>query len=177
MKEIKRRLDEIEITSKTDWIAKLNIVDYIGTDDYLDKRWTEVWHDQTLTVLKNRETGKVRGVYSDRRSDDEIKASLSRANPYASWLARSQIVLEELPPVPSTGGRKDVALLDRQQGFGYTQEDLRVLMAPMAVTGQEPVGSMGNDGARSRLGTDTVRAEEQSHRRFDNPRAGHPSPI
>ncbi len=78
-------------------------------------------------------------------SDDEIKASLSRANPYASWLARTQIVLEDLPPVPPTDGRKDVALLDRQQAFGYTQEDLRILMTPMAVTGQEPVGSMGND--------------------------------
>ncbi|MHA1553784.1 MAG: glutamate synthase large subunit [Alphaproteobacteria bacterium] len=78
-------------------------------------------------------------------ADDEIKAKLSGANPYASWLARSQIVLENLPPVAHTQNRSDVAMLDQQQAFGYTQEDLKFLMTPMAATGQEPIGSMGND--------------------------------
>src|SRR5437588_7683535 len=84
-------------------------------------------------------------------SDDEIKRDLARANPYRTWLARTQIVLEDLPPVPARAPRPDVSLLDRQQAFGYSQEDLRILMAPMAVTGQEAVGSMGNDAPISAM--------------------------
>jgi len=77
--------------------------------------------------------------------DEEIKASLAKANPYKQWLERSQIVLEELKPVAPRESRTDVSLLDRQQAFGYTQEDIKLLMAPMAITGQEAVGSMGTD--------------------------------
>src|SRR5439155_23597738 len=84
-------------------------------------------------------------------SDDEIKRDMARANPYRTWLARTQIVLEDLPPVPPQAPRSDVSLLDRQQAFGYSQEDLRILMAPMAVTGQEAVGSMGNDAPISAM--------------------------
>ncbi len=84
-------------------------------------------------------------------SDEEIKTSLARANPYRDWLKRTQIVLEELPPVEARASRTDVALLDRQQAFGYSQEDLKLLMAPMAVTGQEAVGSMGTDTPISAL--------------------------
>ena len=83
--------------------------------------------------------------------DDEIKAELSRKYPYRSWLARTQIVLEDLPEVPHTAPGSAVSLLDRQQAFGYTQEDLKILMAPMATTGQEAVGSMGNDAPISAL--------------------------
>jgi glutamate synthase (NADPH/NADH) large chain len=84
-------------------------------------------------------------------SDEEIKASLSTANPYRQWLARTQIVLEDLKPVEARPMRSDVSLLDRQQAFGYTQEDLAILMSPMAVTGQEAVGSMGADTPISAL--------------------------
>ncbi len=84
-------------------------------------------------------------------SDDEIKKSLCLANPYQEWLKRTQIVLEELPPVEARAQRTDVPLLDRQQAFGYTQEDTKILMAPMAVTGQEAVGSMGTDTPISAL--------------------------
>ena len=78
-------------------------------------------------------------------SDDEVKAELSRSHPYRTWLAKTQIVLEDLPAVPNGAPPSEVGLLDRLQAFGYTQEDLRILMAPMAITGQEAVGSMGND--------------------------------
>ncbi|MCZ8269020.1 MAG: glutamate synthase large subunit [Beijerinckiaceae bacterium] len=78
-------------------------------------------------------------------SDEEMKAGLAAANPYREWLKRSQIVLEELKPVEPRASRTDVSLLDRQKAFGYTQEDLKLLMAPMAITGQEAVGSMGTD--------------------------------
>ncbi|WP_245411069.1 glutamate synthase large subunit [Microvirga flavescens] len=84
-------------------------------------------------------------------SDDEIKQQLSQAHPYQDWLKRTQIVLEDLKPVQARESRTDVSLLDRQQAFGYTQEDLKLLMQPMAVTGQEAVGSMGSDTPISAL--------------------------
>ncbi len=84
-------------------------------------------------------------------SDAEIKQTLSRAHPYHSWLAKTQIVLEELNPVEPRASRTDVSLLDRQQAFGYTQEDLAYLLSPMATTGQEAVGSMGTDTPISAL--------------------------
>ncbi|MFO1185353.1 MAG: glutamate synthase large subunit [Bauldia sp.] len=78
-------------------------------------------------------------------SDEEIKRTLATRHPYATWLARTQIVLEDLPKVATQAAPSPSSLLDRQQAFGYTQEDIKLLMAPMAVTGQEAVGSMGND--------------------------------
>ncbi len=83
--------------------------------------------------------------------DDELKATLARSHPYAEWLKRTQIVLEDLPVAPSRPVLSNLALLDRQQAFGYTQEDLKLLMSPMATTGEEPVGSMGNDSPISAL--------------------------
>ncbi|EPY02917.1 glutamate synthase large subunit [Magnetospirillum fulvum] len=77
--------------------------------------------------------------------DSEIKAQLASEKPYAEWLERSQIVLEDLDipvePIPAS----PETLLDRQQAFGYTQEDVKFLLQPMATTGQEAVGSMGTD--------------------------------
>src|SRR6201998_3137789 len=83
--------------------------------------------------------------------DDEIKASLARMHPYRDWLDRTQIVLEELPDAPTKGMRSNLPLLDRQQTFGYSQEDITILMTPMASTGEEANGSMGNDAPISAL--------------------------
>ncbi len=83
--------------------------------------------------------------------DDEVKAELARLHPYRNWLARTQIVLEDLPPVAARAPETNGTLLDRQQAFGYSQEDLKMLMAPMATTGQEAIGSMGNDAPISAL--------------------------
>src|SRR5436190_3451780 len=83
--------------------------------------------------------------------DDEIKASLARSHPYREWLEGTQIVLEELRDVPAAAQISNLQLLDRQQVFGYTQEDLNILMAPMASTGEEANGSMGNDTPISAL--------------------------
>jgi glutamate synthase (NADPH/NADH) large chain len=83
--------------------------------------------------------------------DDEIKAQLSASQPYRDWLGRTQIVLEELKDAPVKGQRSNLPLLDRQQAFGYTQEDIAILMTPMASTGEEANGSMGNDTPLSAL--------------------------
>ncbi len=84
-------------------------------------------------------------------SDAEIKQTLSRAHPYDKWLKKTQIVLEDLNGVEPRAARTDVSLLDRQQAFGYSQEDLSFLLSPMATTGQEAVGSMGTDTPISAL--------------------------
>src|SRR5690242_19326925 len=83
--------------------------------------------------------------------DEELKATLARSHPYKEWLERTQIVLEDLPAAPSEAALSNLTLLDRQQAFGYTQEDLRILMSPMAIQGEEAVGSMGNDTPISAL--------------------------
>src|SRR2546428_2201740 len=77
--------------------------------------------------------------------DEELKATLAKSHPYKDWLEQTQIVLEDLPGAPGEAAPlSNLALLDRQQAFGYTQEDLRILMSPMATQGEEAVGSMGN---------------------------------
>src|SRR4051794_29651311 len=83
--------------------------------------------------------------------DDEIKAELARSHPYREWLDRTQIVVEELPDAPPNIQISNLTLLDRQQVFGYTQEDLSILMTPMATLGEEATGSMGNDTPISAL--------------------------
>src|SRR6476469_4567558 len=83
--------------------------------------------------------------------DDEIKAQLAKSHPYGEWLDGTQIVLEELPEAPTKGMRSNLPLLDRQQAFGYSQEDINILMTPMASTGEEANGSMGNDTPISAL--------------------------
>ncbi|MHA1560026.1 MAG: glutamate synthase large subunit, partial [Alphaproteobacteria bacterium] len=83
--------------------------------------------------------------------DDELKSDAAKLHPYEKWLARTQTVLEDLPTVPEHDFGTTESLLDRQQAFGYTQEDLDILMKPMAVTGAEGIGSMGTDTPISAL--------------------------
>ena len=90
--------------------------------------------------------------------DTELKEELASRAPYQEWLDRTQIILDHLPAeaAPQAAGSAQ-SLLDRQQAFGYTQEDIKVILQPMALTGQEPIGSMGVDASlavlsgRSRL--------------------------
>ena len=85
-------------------------------------------------------------------SDDELKAELSGSHPYAEWLARGQIKLEELPvPTGEAHVQNDLPLLTQQQAFGYSQEDLKFLIAPMLEKGEEGTGSMGTDTPPSAL--------------------------
>ena len=83
--------------------------------------------------------------------DATIKSELSARQPYGEWLRDNLVHLDELPdPEPGRNGRHELneeSLVDLQQAFGYTQEDLRILLEPMATYGAEPTGSMGNDAA------------------------------
>ncbi len=80
--------------------------------------------------------------------DAEIKHELAAAQPYADWLKHSQFKLAELPEVAEDPAlrRNDAAdLLNQQQAFGYTQEDMNFFLEPMAKNGDDPIGSMGTD--------------------------------
>ena len=77
--------------------------------------------------------------------DREIKQRLAARQPYAQWLEQNQITISQLPEPARAHGHDAETLLMRQRAFGYTDEDLRILMLPMAARGEEPVGSMGID--------------------------------
>jgi glutamate synthase (NADPH/NADH) large chain len=77
--------------------------------------------------------------------DKELKDSLAGAKPYAEWIERIRVKLDEVETEKTAPLKSGVRLLDRQQAFGYTQEDLKFVMEPMAAAGEEPIGSMGND--------------------------------
>ncbi|MEV7542376.1 glutamate synthase large subunit [Streptomyces sp. NPDC089915] len=76
--------------------------------------------------------------------DDEIKDELASAAPYAEWLETGEIELTDLPEREHIV-HTHASVTRRQQTFGYTEEELRVILAPMARTGGEPLGSMGTD--------------------------------
>ncbi len=89
--------------------------------------------------------------------DEELKKEFSSEHPYREWLSDNLLSIHDLPTPKQVPGTDEETLLQRQQAFGYTHEDLRVLMAPIATKGMEPIGSMGVDAAlavlsnRSRL--------------------------
>jgi glutamate synthase (NADPH) large chain len=80
--------------------------------------------------------------------DEEIKHGFALREPYRRWLNEELVDLESLPEPPSypaINGYEPFDLLKQQQAFGYTIEELKMILAPMAANGQEPVGSMGTD--------------------------------
>ena len=76
-------------------------------------------------------------------ADEEVKEAVTTRRPYGEWYSEGVVRLDELEPRRPIVAREP--LRTRQLAFGYTQEDLRVLLAPMAAKGEEPIGSMGND--------------------------------
>ncbi len=76
--------------------------------------------------------------------DEELKAQYASAKPYRQWIENVRIKLDSIEAT-GTAGEFAESLLDRQQAFGFTQEDIKFLMAPMATNGEEATGSMGND--------------------------------
>ncbi len=110
-----------------------------GTLEVAEERIVKKWRLQPgRMLLIDLEKGRI-------VSDEDVKSEIATANPYRDWLKQTQLILEDQKPVAPRASRSDVSLLDRQQVFGYTQEDTRILMAPMATTGQEAIGSMGTD--------------------------------
>jgi glutamate synthase (NADPH) large chain len=116
-----------------------------GTLPMPEEDIVEKWRLQPgKMLLIDLEAGKI-------ISDDELKAELASKNPYQAWLDSTQIRVSDLPEVRTKPPATNASLLDRQQAFGYTQESLKFLMAPMAETGQEAIGSMGTDTPISAL--------------------------
>ncbi|MBC7703831.1 MAG: glutamate synthase subunit alpha [Rhodoferax sp.] len=88
--------------------------------------------------------------------DEELKSNLANGKPYKQWIENLRIRLDDVKATPqgatdkqsvgaANGSLSATSLLDRQQAFGYTQEDIKFLMSPMAAVGEEGIGSMGND--------------------------------
>src|SRR5688500_8724974 len=80
-------------------------------------------------------------------ADEEIKRELASQHPYGEWLSEHMVALEDLKPAPLLPLPDHYTMLNRQRTFGYTQEDLKILLAPMALNGEEAIGSMGTDTA------------------------------
>jgi glutamate synthase (NADPH/NADH) large chain len=106
--------------------------------------------DPALIERKGRlQPGRVFLVDVDRGcivDDDELKSQLAHAAPYERWLADEQISLDDVPSRPMLTP-SHASVTQRQRNFGYSEEDLRLILTPMALVGEEPVGSMGNDAA------------------------------
>jgi glutamate synthase (NADPH/NADH) large chain len=76
--------------------------------------------------------------------DEEVKAEVASANPWAEWVSENLMSLEDLPDREHVVHTK-ASIIRRQRTFGYTQEELRILLGPMARAGAEPLGAMGSD--------------------------------
>ncbi|MEO1064169.1 MAG: glutamate synthase large subunit [Actinomycetota bacterium] len=104
--------------------------------------------DQSTVVRKGRlEPGKmflVDTVAGRIVDDDEVKAGLAAAAPYGEWIREHKVGLDQLPQRPHRI-EKHADVRHHQRVFGYTHEELRILLGPMAANGAEPIGSMGSD--------------------------------
>lgn len=127
---------------------------YLVTDDDMVIMASEAG---TLPIPENRIVKKWRlqpgkmfliDLEQGRIIDDvEIKSQLANSRPYRQWIERLRVKLESLPAPkqPADATAPAASLLDRQQAFGWTQEDYKFILEPMATSGEEAVGSMGND--------------------------------
>ena len=77
--------------------------------------------------------------------DDEVKRRVYSAKPYGQWLKENRITLKDLPAARAPKAIEENRIVERQIAFGYTYEDLRMLLGPTASTGVQPISSMGND--------------------------------
>ncbi len=111
----------------------------VGVLDVPEETIVEKWRLQPGKMfLIDLEEGRIIG-------DKELKKELASRHPYQDWLDKTQIKLAKLPPEVAAHAPDPETLMDRQQAFGYTQEDIKFFLGPMAVSGQDPVGSMGRD--------------------------------
>jgi glutamate synthase (NADPH/NADH) large chain len=110
-----------------------------GVLDVPEERITRKWRlEPGKMLLVDLERGRI-------IDDDELKADIASAHPYQAWLDLTQIKLEALPDEVTPMPPPRPVLLDRQQAFGYTQEDIRFFLKPMALSAEDTVGAMGRD--------------------------------
>ena len=110
-----------------------------GTLNIPEERITKKWRLQPGKMfLIDVERGRI-------IDDKELKDTLASQKPYREWIERITVKLDDLPQPRERRVPSSASLLDRQQSFAYTQEDLKFILAPMALAGEEATGSMGND--------------------------------
>jgi len=125
---------------------------YVVTDDGLVIMASEVGvldiPEEKIVQKWRLQPGKMLLIDLDEHriiSDEELKSSLASARPYQEWLDRNQIKLNDLPAEVGPMTPDPDTLLNLQQAFGYTREDIKFFFKPMATSGQDPIGSMGRD--------------------------------
>ncbi len=126
---------------------------YYVTDDDLVIMASEVGVVPDLDPLTVVEKGRLRPgrmFLVDMKEgrivpDEEVKKRVYSAQPYAQWLAENRVMLADLPPAKTPNVVEVSRITERQIAFGYTYEDLRMLLGPTATSGVQPIGSMGND--------------------------------
>ncbi len=141
-KQVVAILDRNGLRPARYWITNDDEIIYASEAGVLDIAPEKILRKERLApgkmILVDVETGEF-------KEDHEIKGDLAAAQPYASWVREHLIQLDDLP-APATKRASGHKKLRRKQGsFGYTLEEMKAIMAPMAVNGQEPVGSMGTD--------------------------------
>jgi len=112
----------------------------MGVLSFAEERIVKKWRLQPGKMfLIDLEQGRI-------IDDAELKRSIATAEPYRQWIEESRVFLSDLPAGKCDNGASS-GLLDAQQAFGYSQEDVKFILEPMIRTGEEPVGSMGSDTA------------------------------
>jgi glutamate synthase (ferredoxin) len=110
-----------------------------GVLDIAEERIARKWRlEPGRLLLVDTEAGRI-------LDDGDCKSALAAAHPYSEWIRGGTVHLDELDPPEHLPNPDPGTLMVRQQAFGYSVEDVQLLLAPMVTTGQEPVGSMGND--------------------------------
>ena len=124
------------------WVTKAGLVIMASEAGVLDIPPDQIVHKGRLQpgrmLLVDTSQGRI-------VADDEIKKDLAARKPYRKWLNENQISLDDLPAELHVNGQLDEPIDKLERAFGYTLEDLKILMAPMAADGAEAIGSMGND--------------------------------
>jgi glutamate synthase (NADPH/NADH) large chain len=111
----------------------------VGVLPIAEERIRQKWRlEPGRLLLVDTEAGEI-------LDDDAVKSVLSRRYPYREWIGQGTVRLDELTRVEAPPGPDPGTLLVRHRMFGYTEEEIRMLLAPMSRDGEEPVGSMGND--------------------------------
>ncbi|GAB4117998.1 MAG: glutamate synthase-related protein [Sideroxydans sp.] len=112
----------------------------MGVLDFAEQKIVKKWRLQPGKMfLIDMQAGRI-------VDDAELKQQIATAKPYRKWIEQSRYFLDDLPEVAAKIDAT-ISLLDAQQAFGYTQEDLKFILLPMANAGEEATGSMGSDSA------------------------------